>query len=234
MLTELIIALAYLIFLSLIDNLVAPELADIIIFFTFWFAYANLDKSWVATFYMFGLIFYMIMRFGSLQIKTSNQNSFDSGKATGNKKFTGMGFVVFSWIISGAVFMLMVGMQTSQNFSILGHPSLSIASDLGKTFAPLLSGVLGFVENKTFFTLFEVIRQYFGSDILALLIVVVAFPIFHVTAYGLMFSAMIFAGIVMLIWLILYMVGLGEDPGNNSHFGWNALLDASSKGLSIL
>jgi len=244
MVDPLLIVIVGFVLFVLIDSVpkVGPLLSTLGIFFYYLWAYANLSASQsLATFYLFLAIFVLLVqvtRFVTLQ------NS-EEQKVAG---FTLKGVAVnlFGVVVGVGIFFVMRFLQSGTPAAIVGVPSLAIAS---ATFLPLTTGYLGILENRTFFAMLEILRSDFGMKLwsgipflgTAILLlglagsvafVAGAFTIYHLAAFNLAASSLLFAFVVFTLWLVFYIFLKDDSPANTSHFLWNSSIGLS-RGLTI-
>jgi len=104
--------------------------------------------------------------------------------------------------------------SASAEASILGAPTLSILPP--DIFMTASIGMLGVIENRFFLTLFNILQGIVGM-VFGALLVMVLFAMFHLFAYSLSISALIWAGIIMGLWIASYVVSQDDIVSNVSH-----------------
>jgi hypothetical protein len=232
MVNPVIIAGIVLLVFVFLDTL-NPLFSDLFILVYFLFAYINIDGSKnLATFYLFSILAYMSVR--ALQKNYAVRNE---GFTKRLFSFSLKGRVPWIGILVGiGLFFVMRLLQGGVSTAIIGVPSLAI-SNPGFSVSNVM--LLGAVENRFFFTVFEVLRNIVSTGLLAAIPVVggvlsgfqlfvpvvltsVLFSIFHLTAFSLALSSMIFASMVFILWLISYIVLRDDLSSNTAHMFWNA------------
>lgn len=235
----LIAVLAVFVVVDTIGNrLNLPFLSDVLIFIYFMFAYANIEsQTTLATFYLIGALFVLVVKLTERAFAVSSESI---SKIGGLSLKRGMPiFMVFAGI---GIFLIMKLLQGAAPTSIVGVPSLAIASPLFSVISIML---LGIVETRLFFTIFNligktgVITEAFTripivgivfailAPIMSIIVVAILFAVFHVTAYSLALSSLLFAGVVMVIWLISFIIFKSDMPASLSHALWNFSVSAS-------
>src|SRR3990167_9197188 len=167
---------------------VNPLLAEIAIFLYFLFAYVNLEgSSNLATFYLISMVFVIAVSVARSKFSLQTKNTLPSflvGKLRIPIVSIGLGI---------GIYLIMRLLQSSTPGSIIGVPSLAINSP---AFGVTTIMLLGIVENKLFFTVFNLLKDnarfLFSFPIIGSLLVFVApivpffavallFAIFHIT-----------------------------------------------------
>lgn len=226
MVSPIIAAILVLLAFILIDAF-SPLLADISIFFYFLFAFINISGSQpLATFYLFGSLFVILFRVIGLGLTTE-----DSKEPVINLKFL-KNFPFLGVGLGIAIFAAMRLLQGTAPGAIIGVPSLAISSQV---FSITTIMLLGVVETRMFFTLLKIADRNKGFilalpvvgamlavavPILGILLVALLFGIFHLTAYQSV-SSIVFAVLVMGIWIGTFLLTKSDRPANISHMLWN-------------
>lgn len=236
MILPLIITIAVLALFLIIDSK-NPLISNVFLFMLFWFAYANMEKDVLSTFYLFGIVFVMIVTLTKQRWAPAL-----AGDNAGGFKIGRIAFPVVGILIGVGIYIFMLLLQGSKTTSIIGVPALSIASTLGGLFGPALAGILGVVENRVFFSIFELLRlakiHFYLLPLIPIIgpvmalalpfiITCTAFALFHLSAYGVAASAFIFAFMVMGIWLGVYLVRRDDTHATISHYLWNSFISLS-------
>lgn len=228
---------------------VHPLFSSGILFFLFlWgalvFEYTTIQKI----FYPVGLLFFIACKgYPGFNVPTNASGTDINGKEKGGV-VSGLKFHLFSIIIGIAMLLIMFALS-SQKGSFLGVAPLAIGSGgfsawATVQFAPAISLSLGFIENRMFISLLNILL--IPSVILTLLPIVsafafvipiiataVAFGLFHIIAYKVIWSLMIWAVFVMGMWILSYYI-TGEDTTSMdvAHGAWNGIL-TSKETLSV-
>src|SRR3990167_2789986 len=228
----IIVLVLYVILYAIGRNKNIPYLADIFIFIYFLFAFINIEGSaTLATFYLFAIIFVIAFEVAQSKFTVNSQQIKEIGGFKLKSKLPligiGLGF---------GILLIMRVLQTSVEGSIIGVPSLAITSP---AFGVSTITLLGIVENRLFFTIYELLKAntqlllaipFIGgllgifNLILPVVLTAILFAIFHLTAYSLSVSTMIFAALVMVIWLLSYILTKSDLPANLAHGMWNGTI----------
>jgi len=237
-----ILALIGVLAIFVLLDVINPLLSDIFIFFYFGWAFINIEGSTtLATFYLIAIIFVMLIRVSKLNfaLKSKTIREFGGVKLAGKIPFLGIGLGI-------AIFMIMRLLQGASETAIIGTPSLAITSPAFNVTTIML---LGIVETRLFFTLYNLLKENQGalykipllgsvmailSPVLPIVLVSVLFSVFHITAYALSLSALLFAGMVMVLWVISFIITKSDLPANISHALWNGIVSLSKTlGIAI-
>ena len=127
-----------------------------LLFFLFLWAFIALDLSTTQkVFYPLMLTFAIPMTY-IMDIKTNAEKADLNGEEKGGI-ISGGKYHLFTIALGIIMLIIMFAMQASRTYSILGYPTLSVASSestLTTLFSPTLSGALGVIENVGFITFF--------------------------------------------------------------------------------
>lgn len=163
-------------------------------------------------------------------------------KEPGESPVRGLPVKLFSIGFGISLFLLMFLFQSRARTAVIGVPSLLAVSGLSAVIGSSMIGALGFIENRFVFNLFEVFRQFvfpflvplagpFLMPFAALLLIVLpvftaafVFAFFHLSAFSLAVSSLIFAFLIMVIWIGSYLV-FDDEPSSIAHYLWNSVLD---------
>jgi hypothetical protein len=194
------------------------------------------------TFYLFALLFGLIVK---LAVKFKSNSTLINDF---NLNFSGIKFQIFSLFVGvGTLGFMFLASSSSGGLTIVGAPTLAISSvqafkdRITLFFAPLSSGFLGIIENGLFIAVFEVLTLFKEKIFLLLgpvnklgplLVTGFGFGFFHLVAYGLNIQAVLWASMIMIIWLVIYDVINDRTPMDVAHFFWNGILTAG-RGLTI-
>ena len=205
-----IIFLGYLILYAINDNL-----ANFYLVTLFLFAAPNISEG-VGFYYSIMLL--TVLVFGLLIPAAQVDRD--------NVSFTG---ILISVGLGVGVYFLMQYMQSQSAQAIIGVPSLQINVAVQQTLSPAYTAVLGIIENKFVFTTLDILLHYgpllFSglSVIIAPLIAASVFAIFHLSAFDLALSSLIFAALVAGIWIIFY-TAYSQIVAHTAHYLWNAVI----------
>ena len=236
MISPLIVAIAVLVLFVLLDTK-NPLYSDIFIFLYFLFALPNIEGSKeISIFYLLMLLFYLAFRLSKHAFAVKNEginNSFAGFSLKGRIPWMGI-------LLGAGLFIVMYVLQATQTASIFGVPTLAIREPLFGVSSIMLLGV---VENRMFFTTFEFlvvsgilslggVLSAFGVAA-PLLFTAGLFSVFHLFAYSLAAGSLLFAGIVFMGFLGVYLIN-GDDLGPNiAHMLWNGVFEVR-RSLSIV
>ena len=225
--------LALIIFIIL--DTINPLLSDITIFGYFLFAYTNIEGSTtIATFYLIAILFVIMVRLAKRTFSLQEHSEAPIRKIlginlTGKLPILGVGLGI-------GIFLIMRLLQGVSTASIIGTPSLAISGDV---FNVITISVLGIVETRLFFTIFNLVKENVDiftmipilgvvlgvlAPVVPVVFVAILFGIFHLTAYGLSLSAILFAVMVMTIWILSFIITKSDLPANISHYLWNGIV----------
>tara|TARA_Y100000034_G_scaffold2862_1_gene3529 strand:- start:1182 stop:1910 length:729 start_codon:yes stop_codon:yes gene_type:complete len=227
-----IVALIGVLALFVILDTIKPLLADIFIFLYFLFAFINIEGSTtLATFYLFSILFVISVRIAKSTFTISSEPIKQFGGISLKSKIP-----IFGILLGIGIFLLMRILQTSAPGAIIGVPQLAITSQAFNVTTVML---LGIVETRFFFTMFNLLTEFkdifFKIPVLGQLFSIISFTIpiaftsilfaiFHITAYSLSISTMVFAALVMVVWIISFILTKSDLPANISHALWNGIV----------
>lgn len=225
--------LALIIFIIL--DVINPLLSDISIFLYFAWAYTNIEGSTtIATFYLIAVLFVIVVRLAQRSFSLKDHSEKPIMKLlginlTGKLPILGVGLGI-------GIFLIMRMLQGVSTASIIGTPTLALSSDI---MSVVTISLLGIVETRLFFTIFNLFKENVGvftlipfvgmflgifAPVVPVIFVSVLFGIFHLTAYSLSLSAILFAVMVMVIWIISFIITKSDLPANISHYLWNGIV----------
>lgn len=215
-------------FIILLDRIpkIGQVISSLFIFTFFLFAIPNLENLTQA-------IFYSIMGLAVIVFKLFAFGVEDKQAVLGYK---GWGLTFISVIIGVGIFIIMTIMQKQTTNAIIGTPKLLAVAGLSNLLGPAQIASLGYIENRFFFSWFNVLRLPIILPILmgiigpfALLLPYIAigmmFSIFHLSAFALSVGSLMWAFIVFNLWMVsAYALKLGDEPSCISHFLWNGFV----------
>lgn len=234
-LTTIIIALGVLLLVIFLDN-VKPFLANIFILSYYLWIYANLPSaSSMATFYAILAVFVLIM---SVLDLTRVQVSDVESKA---RKFT---LPVLQIVVGVGLFGLMKLLSSGATGNIMGIPSFMAAAGTITTLNIVSISLLGFVENRAFFSIYNILERTKLSayipivgpllvGILPIVLVCLAFALFHKLALGAV-AKLIFVALAFALFLVSYIIFKKMNviqpslPADICHYLWNMTLAVST------
>lgn len=217
-------------------------LSDLYLFFLFWFAYPNIDKP-LATFYLFGLIFILLIDLTNQVFEVEFFRSF----SIGDVKFQNIGFIFLSLGIGAILFFMINLMGTRTGNIVIGVPQLATITTgtIASLFIPGLKGLLGIIENRSFFTLLNILIKFGATIPLIGVVVGLAMPIFpiiisaglfaiyHLVAFSLAFAALIWAFLAFVLYIISFILTKNTLAADFAHWLNNVVVSVS-KGLQVV
>lgn len=214
-------------------------ISNIFAFIFYMFIFSNLDQS-TGTFY--GMMMFANIGFSIWAL----QGTFKVGEKNIDGLF-GLNTLLTSFLmlfVGVFIYYILTLIQSGTSASIIGVPGLSIttASISGASIAGL--ALVGFAENRFWFVITDVMIQYvaplipafafFGLiQVIPVGVSAIVFGIFHFTAYSGAIGTIIWASLVMSIWLIIALFTPFEEATNWSHYIWNAVVGLK-RSLSIV
>lgn len=195
----------------------------LLVFFSFQAANLNAQQG---TFY--SAMALSVLIFAALKLGAGDVQ----GVSLFGSRFSGPAYSLVVVLVGGTLAALLASMEAGASGRILGVPG-TLAS--GASFLSPISAAavatLGYVENRFFFGLAYVLERFVmpfvpvlqavPPFISAAAIASAIFGVFHLVAYQLSLSLILFAMFVMFLWLMLSRV-VGEEPTSFSHFIHNA------------
>lgn len=234
-LMTIIIALGVLLLVIFLDN-VKPFLANIFILAYYLWVYANLPAATgMATFYAILAVFVLIMSVVDLtRVEVGDVES----KA---RRFT---LPALQIAVGLGLFGLLKLLSSGVTGNIMGIPSFMAAAGTITTLNIVSISLLGFVENRAFFSIYNLLHRtrlsmyipIIGSLLVGIFPVVVicfAFALFHKLALGAV-AKLIFVALAFSLFLISYIffkkmnVVQPSLPADISHYLWNMSLAVST------
>lgn len=152
----------------------------------------------------------------------------------GGRRYTGQNATILSILAGFMIFLLFTMIQTSQNFVVIGAPSLAtLDSNQVDSLGPAILGILGVIENTFFIAVFFFYLAIFGYEYVAVVLSGLTFAGFHAAAYGLNPAAMLFA---FLWWVLNITAFLFFDryTMDIAHYSNNVFIGFAYLGVSIL
>lgn len=208
--------------------------SNFILLLMFMFIYARLDPA-IGTFYtimMLVVITYSIKNIGQTQVKSIN---------IAGKNISGIPYILIIVLIGFLNYLIMRLLSSQAGGFIIGVPTLAATnSEILTSFTPAIAGTLGFIENRFWFVIFDIFRKYIFpfipiiflgpySFLTALLFAGILFGLFHQIFLS---GFVIFASMVMILWILQFFLGLG-DGTSFGHFNWNGAIEIQKIGLKI-
>lgn len=217
MVNPLIMVIVFFVVFLLLDSK-SQVLSNIFLFGYFLWGYVNIEGSTsLATFYLFAILFVIIVNL------TKQNFSIKDSSNTQGWSFKSFKIPLISFIVGILIFAFMTLLQSKSPGAIIGVPTLALASG---TFYASQIGMLGIIENRLFFSVYELFSLYpvtlgFLTPLVPVLSSASIFAVFHLSAYGLALSSLLFALIVFSIWIISYIILRDDLASNLAHFLWN-------------
>jgi len=250
---SIIIAVSIFAILIIADN-INYLLSSGILFMLFMWGMITFDMTTLQKiFYPIGIVFYLAVK---ANMGDKLQTTATSADINGSKRggyFSGLRYHIFS-IVVGIVMLGFMFLMTSAKGQFLGVSTLSISTSgfsawATAQFAPAISLALGFIENRMFIAWLNIllVSKAALSGLLSLIlpiltplvliipvgITALTFGLFHIIAYSVSWSKILWAAAIMVIWIIsYYMTGKDTTAMDTAHGGWNGLLTAKET-LSI-
>lgn len=210
-------------------------IADVFLFILFIFAFVVGSKE----FSVFYLLLFLIAIVIDLAIP-----EFEIG--TGAK--TGFMPIMIALLVGLGLYIVITIISVRVGGNIVGAPEIAISStsQIAQNFRPTFVGMLGIIENRIAFAFFEVLNL-FGvlipligvafnliPYIVPTIIVGLIMGIFHITAYSVAISLLIWASIAFMLFIASYiMMGRDSLSADTSHFLNNGIIDVN-RGLVLV
>lgn len=213
--------------------------ADVFLFIAFIFA-------WVLTGKEFGAFYILLLIIAIVIDLAIPQFSFQPAKNAFGFSGTTLTFVS---LIAGLVLYLIISVISIRvGGNIVGAPTLAVTSTnaIAQNLRPTFVGLLGIIENKIAFAFFEVLN-IFGVLIpligiifslipflMPVIIVGLIMGLFHVTAYSVAVSLLIWASMAFMLFIASYII-MSKDSlaADTAHYINNTLIDIN-RGLAIV
>lgn len=210
-------------------------LADIFLFILFIFAFVVSNKE----FSVFYLLLFVIAIVIDLAVP-----KFEIGA---NVK-SGFMPIVIALLVGLGLYVVITLISVRVGGNIVGAPEIAIASTstIAQNMRPTFVGMLGIIENRIAFAFFEVLNL-FGvliplvgvafqliPYVAPTVIVGLIMGIFHVTAFSVAISLLLWASIAFMLFIASYII-MGRDSlsSDTAHFLNNGIIDVN-RGLSIV
>lgn len=204
------------------------------------------DKQ--AIFYALGIVFFMATKAAMERKLQTNADGVDLKEFGSKGLISGFKYHMLSIMIGLGMLLVMFYMTKSKG-QFLGVAPLSISSGgigawLTVQFAPAISLALGFIENRMFIALLNLLTL--SQDILVkmfslipflgvilaglafsmpVILTCLTFGIFHIVAYAIVWKLIIWASMIMFMWIIsYYLTGKDTTAMDTAHGGWNGWL----------
>ena len=156
--------------------------------------------------------------------------------------------IVIALVVGLGLYLTITLISVRVGGNIIGAPEIAIASTstIAQNMRPTFVGMLGIIENRIAFVLFEVLNL-FGiliplvgvafqliPYVASTIIVGLVMGILHVTAYSVAISLLIWASIAFMLFITSYII-MGRDSLSSdfAHFTNNSLIDLN-RGLSLV
>jgi hypothetical protein len=233
LITTIIIAVIILYFINYIQLRLPTKfgwtITTILISIYLIFSLANIqDTNTFASFYLYMTILTLIfVPLGFISLK--EEKSFKLpiiGSVTATAAIT-----VFLGALLCVAFL--AGSSVDKGASIIGTPNFAI--QMTGNISVINSSLVGFMENRFFFLMFELLLylslilplMMIVGQILPILAVSFTFALFHFAAYSGQAVSLFGAGVIMFIWLLLYKFADGELITCNHHYLHNMWVSAT-------
>lgn len=213
-------------------------LGSALVFITFIFAFITSNQQF-SVFYILLYLVAIVLDFAIGEIHTTSDRAMSIHVGKINVSRFGL---ITAQVITGLVIYLMISIISARvGGNIIGVPNLAVssASELGKSFKPVYESALGIVENAFVFVLFDLI-MVFGVLIpiiglfvratvflIPLLLSSFIIAVFHVSAYSVSVSLMIYAMAAFAIFIISKLLFKDSLTADTAHYLNNGLISIS-------
>jgi len=210
-------------------------IADVFLFILFIFAFVVSNREFS--------VFYLLMFIIAIVIDLAVPKF-----EIGTKAASGFMPIVIALLVGLGLYIVITLISVRVGGNIVGAPEIAIASTstIAQNMRPTFVGMLGIVENRIAFAFFEVLNMFgvlipivgvafqLVSYVMPTIIVGLIMGIFHVTAYSIAVSLLIWASIAFMLFITSY-VTMGRDSlsADTAHLINNSSIDLS-RGLSIV
>ena|SRR3990167_57261 len=237
---EIIIAItAFLLYLTF--RAINKYFAYAYLFVIFIFAFVVSNKEF-STFYLILFLIAIVLDVGVGQISEGN---YPSSFKAGSLKLNGVGLTLFYLGAGGLIYLIIQMLSKGAGGTIVGVPNLAVTtSSIGATFKPTFESMLGIIENTITFVIFDLL-MVFGMLIpllsvffmlipyvLPIMITSLVLAAFHVSAYSVSISLMLYAMSAFAIFITSKVLLRDSLPADTAHF-LNNLTVSVSRGLAI-
>jgi len=199
----------------------------------FIFAYIITDKQFSA-FYMLLFIIALIIDLAikGFSVVPANQTSLLG------MNFKGFTMIIAMLIFGLALYVLINVISARVGGNIVGAPTLQVTTNqIAQNLRPTFVSHLGIIENYFAFVSFELLN-FFGvmiplvgvafnlvPYILPVILVGLLMGIFHVAAYSVAFSLLLWASFAFMMFIISYIITKDSLPADFAHFLNNGIID---------
>lgn len=206
----------------------------LLVFFSFQAANLNAQQGTFYSAMALSVLIFSVIRIGAGDVQ--------SVRLFGDR-FSGPAYSLVVLLIGGMLAALLASLEAGASGRILGVPGTLAAGSSATAFlSAAYVGALGYIENRFFFGLADIAERYivpfvpflqaFPAFIIAAAAISLLFGAFHIVAYQLSISLIIFAAFVMFLWLMVSRM-VGEEPTSFSHFLHNARI-ALTRSLAVV
>ena len=210
-------------------------MADVFLFILFIFAFVVSNREFSA----FYLLIFLIAIVIDLAVPKFE---------IGTKAASGFMPIVIALLVGLGLYIVITFISARVGGNIVGAPEIAIASTstIAQNFRPTFVGMLGIVENRITFAFFEVLNL-FGvltplvgvafqmiPYVVPTIIVGIIMGLFHIAAYSVAISLLIWASIAFMLFIASY-IAMGRDSlsADTSHLLNNGIIDIN-RGLAIV
>lgn len=180
----------------------------------------------------FMAVYYLIM---GLIVVVFSQTKYKVKLMGGNVNTVGgfnLGFfsIPVLGILGGALIYLIIRvMSGAAAATVVGVPTLAVVD--ATPILVTMTAMLGVFENRFGLTVYNILKEFVGLFV-AGAVVVIGFALFHLFAFQLAISSLLFSGIVMMLWLVSYELTQDDVVMTVSHTMHN-FTSVAGKILSI-
>jgi hypothetical protein len=224
--------------LFIISLRIQVYLAATLVFFTYLFSFV-VGNPQSASFYLLAYVIAIVIDLAVNGINTTSQTA--TNFKAGRLEVKGFSYITLCLIAGLVIYLIITQMSRAAGANIIGVPNLAISpsSPVGWALKPVFESALGIIENTLFFVVFDLIFK-FGIAFLGPLVYLVStfsasilFAGFHVIAYSLSISLLIYAAGAFILFIISRFIFKDPLPSHFAHYINNGIISAS-RGLSIV
>lgn len=191
------------------------------------------------SFSIFYILIYLIAVIIDLAIRGFDVTSSSQANLFG-MDLKGLGMIIAMLVLGLVIYLVISVISSRVGGNIIGAPQLQVtASEIAQNLRPTFVSHLGIVENHFAFVAFEVLN-FFGvliplvgiafqlvPYVLPVVVVGLIMGVFHVVAYSVALSLLIWASFAFMVFVISYVMTKDSLPADFAHFLNNGLIDIS-------
>lgn len=229
----MIMAISFLAYVIL--RSVSHIVADVFLFILFIFAFVLSNRD-------FG-VFYLLLFLVAIVIDLAIPKF-----EIGTQAKAGFMPIVIALLVGLGLYMIITLISVRVGGNIVGAPEIAITSTstIAQNFRPTFVGMLGIIENRIAFAFFEVLSLFgvlipiiglafeFIPYVVPAVVVGIIMGLFHVTAYSVVVSLLIWASVAFMLFIASYVI-MGRDSlsADTAHLLNNGIIDIN-RGLAIV